>query len=52
MTTTLKMIRRIREIQSARVDTGVPTLWDIKLGRMLIYLRHRHHRDTGHLSPI
>lgn len=54
MTTTLTMIRRLRDIQNERggVQTGIPTRYDIRLGRLLVYLRHRHHRDTGHLSPI
>ena len=51
---TLIMIRRVRGIQTQRgpVATGFPTRFDIRLGNLLSYLRHRHHRDTGHFSPI
>lgn len=54
MNATITMIRRIRDIQLQRGDanTGYPTLTDIRLGRLMSYLRHRHHRDTGFLSPI
>lgn len=51
---TLQMIRRIRDIQNKRagVSTGFPTLFDIKVGKLMIYLRHRHYRDTGYFSPV
>lgn len=51
---TAAMIRRVRDVQNSRagVQTGFPTLFDIRLGRLLAYLRHRQHRDTGHFSPI
>lgn len=52
MTPTIAMIRRIRELQAQRGQWGIPTRMDATLSRALIYLRHRHFRDTGYPSPI
>ena len=43
-----------RDIQNERggIQTGFPTLYDIRLGRLLSYMRHRHYRDFGSFSPI
>lgn len=54
MTATLSMIRRLRDIQNERagIQTGIASLFDIRLGRLMSYMRHRHFRDTGYFSPI
>ena len=54
MSITIKMIRRVREIQNQRgpVQSGIPTLFDIRLGQLICYLRHRHYREYGYPAPI
>lgn len=53
-TKTLCMIRRVRDIQNQRGSfvTSTPTLFDIRLGILLMYLRSRHFRICGNVSPI
>lgn len=53
MTPTLTMIRHIREWMRLRDVPGTgATLFDMRLSRLLAYLRHRYHRDTGCYSPL